>query len=84
MLSLTEEGETIGGYLQYSSDLFDEETIARMVRHLTCLLESAVRSPETRLTGLRMLGRRSGAAVDERVERDGGEVSEGVDLGAVV
>jgi amino acid adenylation domain-containing protein len=56
MLSLTEEGETIGGYLQYSSDLFEEETIARMARHLTCLLESAVRSPETRLSGLRMVG----------------------------
>ena len=56
VLSLTEEGETIGGYLQYSSDLFDEHSIARMVGHLTCLLESAVQSPQTRLSGLRVVG----------------------------
>src|SRR6185503_13788791 len=55
MLSLTEEGGGMTGYLQYSADLFDETTVARMINHLTSLLESAAQFPDTRLSGLRML-----------------------------
>jgi amino acid adenylation domain-containing protein len=54
-LNLTETGDSIAGYLQYSTDLFESETISRMINHLQLLLENAVSDPERRLSQLRML-----------------------------
>ncbi|MBV9788623.1 MAG: amino acid adenylation domain-containing protein, partial [Chloroflexi bacterium] len=43
------------GVLDYSTDLFDAATIARMARHLTLLLESIVANPEQRIFDLMLL-----------------------------
>ena len=45
------------GYVEYSSDLFDRTTIARLVSHWHTLLDHATRSPTTRLDSLAVLTR---------------------------
>jgi non-ribosomal peptide synthetase component F len=50
MLSMEEEADgLLIGILRYNSDLFDEETIAQMLRHFNVLLESVAEHPEWRL-----------------------------------
>ncbi len=41
-----DRSEGISGFVIYSTDLFDEATIARMVEHFQILLEGIVRNPE--------------------------------------
>ena len=53
--NITEIDEVIKGLVEYSTDLFDAATIARMVRHFQKLLESIVSSPEQRLSDLAIL-----------------------------
>jgi acyl carrier protein len=55
VLNMWESEEGLRGSLQYSTDLFEPTTIARMVRHFTRLLEAVVAAPETRLNALEML-----------------------------
>jgi len=47
-------GELIG-YWVYSTELFDQPNIQRMVRHFGSLLQSAVSQPDARLSALSML-----------------------------
>ncbi|RKG94218.1 amino acid adenylation domain-containing protein, partial [Corallococcus sp. CA053C] len=47
--------EGLQGAITYSADLFREETIQRLVKHLQVLLESAVSRPDTRVAELSML-----------------------------
>ncbi|MCY1047041.1 amino acid adenylation domain-containing protein [Corallococcus sp. bb12-1] len=47
--------EGLRGAITYSADLFREETIQRLVKHLQVLLESAVATPDTRVSELPML-----------------------------
>jgi amino acid adenylation domain-containing protein len=56
VLSETEDG--LAGDLEYSSDLFDEETIRRMAGHYVELLEGAVNDPDVRVSELPMLSER--------------------------
>ena len=51
-LIILDEGTTLSGVWRYSTDLFDEETIARMASHFVRILESAVDAPATRLVDL--------------------------------
>jgi amino acid adenylation domain-containing protein len=46
----------LSGALQYKSELFDEETVGRMVGGFTQLLEGVVNDPGRRLSGLPLLG----------------------------
>jgi hypothetical protein len=55
VLNMWESERGLEGVLQYSSDLFEPETIARMIRHFEQLLSSIVAAPETRLNALQML-----------------------------
>jgi amino acid adenylation domain-containing protein len=55
VLSLSESSTGIEGTLSYSVDLFDRETIQRMLRHLQKLLESVIQDPEQRLSDLSLL-----------------------------
>ena len=48
------EGE-LNGYFQYSTDLFDAETISRMGEHFQVLLEAIVANPEIRVGELSLL-----------------------------
>jgi amino acid adenylation domain-containing protein/non-ribosomal peptide synthase protein (TIGR01720 family) len=54
-LELTDTGEAIFGMMGYRTDLFEAETIKRMVGHLTTLLQAAVANPQERLSRLTIL-----------------------------
>jgi amino acid adenylation domain-containing protein/FkbH-like protein len=54
-LSIHESAEGIEGRLEYSTDLFDADTIERMLEHFRVLLEAAVENPERRLSQLPLL-----------------------------
>ncbi|MEI2581572.1 non-ribosomal peptide synthetase [Scytonema sp. PRP1] len=47
--------EGISGFVIYSTDLFDDSTINRMLKHFQTLLESIVAHPEQRITDLPFL-----------------------------
>ena len=55
-LDLAEAGEEIAGTLEYNTDLFERETIARLAGHLQTLLAGAVAGPERPLHELPLLG----------------------------
>lgn len=54
-LFVTEIDGVVEATLEYSTDLFDEETIARMAGHFVVLLEGIVAEPSTRLEALPLL-----------------------------
>ncbi len=54
-LSLSESKEGFRGAIEYNYDLFEPETIARMLEHLQVLLETVAERPETRLSALSLL-----------------------------
>ncbi|WP_342374022.1 non-ribosomal peptide synthase/polyketide synthase [Myxococcus stipitatus] len=54
-LSFNDTGHGLAAFCEYSTDLFEAETIERMMGHLRTLLESAVAAPTQRLSQLPML-----------------------------
>ena len=54
-LSLTETPHELLGTIEYNTDLFDDSTIVRMVRHFQSLLDSIAADPDQRLADLAML-----------------------------
>jgi amino acid adenylation domain-containing protein len=54
-LNLQEVGDVIAGSLGYSTDLFDAETISRMISHFLTLLENALEHPDRRLSALELM-----------------------------
>ena len=54
-LSLQESGGEIEGIVEYSTDLFDEPSIARMVSNFRVLLEAAVANPERKVGELEFI-----------------------------
>ncbi len=54
-LSLAERAGRLAGALSYRTDLFDETTIARLLRHFEVLLRAALESPESPLSRLPLL-----------------------------
>src|SRR5215469_11200480 len=52
---LSESPERMNGRLEYNTDLFDRETIERMVVHYRKLLETVVASPEIRVSDIPLL-----------------------------
>ena len=55
VLSLSEKGDTLGGYIEYNIDLFDEATIKRMSEHFQILLEAVVADPDQLISRLPVL-----------------------------
>jgi amino acid adenylation domain-containing protein len=55
LLELTDEDGRLSGWLEYSTDLFEERTIARMAAHFRTLLESIVAGPERPVSSLSMM-----------------------------
>ena len=79
------EGEKgLSGRIEYNTDLFDAETIERMVGHFETLLKGVVADPGSAYFGAGAVdgGRASQAAGG--VERDGSRLPGGQDPGAVV
>ena len=56
-LSLGETAETLTGVLEYSTDLFDTATVARLAQNFETLLHSIVANPQERISRLRLLTR---------------------------
>jgi amino acid adenylation domain-containing protein len=54
-LFLQEEGNLLRGHMDYSTDLFDGETVARLINHFQNLLEGIVSNPEQRISDLTLL-----------------------------
>lgn len=54
-LSLWETTEGLKGWFEYSTDLFDRDTIVRMGEHFQSLLEGIVADPERRISRLPLL-----------------------------
>ncbi|MBB6274916.1 amino acid adenylation domain-containing protein/non-ribosomal peptide synthase protein (TIGR01720 family), partial [Pedobacter cryoconitis] len=54
-LTLRETAEGLSGAVEYSTDLYREETISRMVGHLELLLNAIAENPVTRICDLEML-----------------------------
>lgn len=54
-LELHQRPAGLAGHLEYSTELFSAETIARMANHFRTLLESIVRDPSQRLSELTLL-----------------------------
>jgi amino acid adenylation domain-containing protein/non-ribosomal peptide synthase protein (TIGR01720 family) len=54
-VSLRETGEALAGWCEYSTDLFDEATIRRLLGHYRRLLEAIVANPDRRLGELPLL-----------------------------
>jgi amino acid adenylation domain-containing protein len=55
LLLLVETGERLHGSLEYSTDLFDAETAAQLLRYFTTLLEGIAADPDRRLASLPLL-----------------------------
>jgi amino acid adenylation domain-containing protein len=53
---LFEAGSIIGGPVEYSVDLFEPGTVARMLEHYRNVLEAVVSDPDRRISGLPVLG----------------------------
>jgi amino acid adenylation domain-containing protein len=65
-LWLAERPDGLGGFVDYSTDLFEPATVARVMNHLRTLLQAAVADPDRRLWSLPLL------APEERAEILGG------------
>jgi amino acid adenylation domain-containing protein len=55
LLELVDADESLRGWLEYSTDLFDASTIERMAAHFQTLLEAIVANPEERISRLSLL-----------------------------
>ncbi|MCP3999465.1 MAG: amino acid adenylation domain-containing protein [Gammaproteobacteria bacterium] len=54
-LQLIEMDNTLSGSIEYSTDLFEHETIERMVSHLETLLTGAAANPDTKILDLPLM-----------------------------
>jgi amino acid adenylation domain-containing protein len=54
-ITLWEAGDAAVGQIEYSTDLFDDDTIARMLRHFEVLLEGIGDDPDRRISELPLL-----------------------------
>ncbi|MCA1615209.1 MAG: condensation domain-containing protein [Acidobacteria bacterium] len=70
LLSLEESEHGLAGVLEYSTDLFEAETVRRMTGHFETLLEAAAESPELRVSELPLLGEEERGALLARSRGD--------------
>src|SRR5262249_18730536 len=54
-LNLTESAAGLNGAIEYNTDLYEADTIERMLGHYQRLLESVVKDPETQISELQLL-----------------------------
>ena len=54
-LSLSESSDTLAGAIEYNTDLFDDETISRMLGHFWQLLRAIATDPQQRVSELSLL-----------------------------
>ncbi|HST60256.1 MAG TPA: amino acid adenylation domain-containing protein, partial [Longimicrobium sp.] len=68
-LSVITDGMDITGSMEYSTDLFDAETIRRMLGHLERVLEQVVEDADRRMSALALLGEAEQARVVDEWNR---------------
>ena len=56
-LTMAEAGERLLGTMEYNSDLFDQSTIQRMLRHLEIILEAVSEDPEIQIGDINLLSK---------------------------
>jgi natural product biosynthesis luciferase-like monooxygenase protein/amino acid adenylation domain-containing protein len=54
-LSLEPRGDSVAGYIEYNTDLFEQTTVVRMAGHFQTLLEGIIANPNERLSALPLL-----------------------------
>ncbi|HWP43817.1 MAG TPA: amino acid adenylation domain-containing protein, partial [Blastocatellia bacterium] len=54
-LGMIEAGERLFASMEYNTDLFDDETISRMLSHFQAIIEAVAADPETRIAELPLL-----------------------------
>ena len=64
-LEMSRDEEGLFGQAEYSTELFDDGTIARLVGHYHCLLRFIVGAPDARLSRLPLLGAEERAGLIE-------------------
>ncbi len=55
VLSMIQDGDSLAGAMEYNTDLFEEETIQRMVEHFLTLLEDVAVRPNASIEHLRLM-----------------------------
>jgi len=75
MLELAEAEKSLRGWFEYSTDLFDSDTIGRMAAHFQTLLEAIVANPDESISRLSLLS----AAERGRILCDGNRPTSKVD-----
>jgi amino acid adenylation domain-containing protein len=51
-VTLREENEVIKGFFEYNTDLFENETVRRMVSHYTTLVDSILNNPDAKISDI--------------------------------
>lgn len=54
-LNMTEKSDYVEAYLEYNTDLFESDTMARMISHFKTILHHVVENPEQRLSDIPLL-----------------------------
>ena len=57
------------GWVEYSTELFNESTIRQMINHYECLLREAVANPAVEISRLKMTSHKKGRAHGVMVEK---------------
>jgi hypothetical protein len=55
LFNMVETGHSLSGEVEYSTDLFDESTVTKMIDHFNTLLAGIVADPSARISCLRLL-----------------------------
>ncbi|WP_369211087.1 amino acid adenylation domain-containing protein [Streptomyces flavofungini] len=63
-LQVFEQGDTLGGWFEYNTDLFDAATVDRMGSHLKVLLDNVLRDPDQPILDIALL------TADEQTAQD--------------
>ncbi len=74
---ITDEGEQFVLEMEYSTDLFNEDRIDRMVGHYFTLLEAAAAKPESKVGQLPLLTAPEREQTAHRLEPHAGRISQG-------
>ncbi|THC44765.1 non-ribosomal peptide synthetase [Streptomyces sp. A1499] len=64
-LQVFEQGDTLGGWFEYNTDLFDAATVDRMGGHLAVLLDNVLRDPDQPILDIPLLTAAEQAAQDQ-------------------
>src|SRR5229473_444132 len=86
-LSVNENEEGLRGVVEYATDLFERETVERMLRHWERVLEEMVGKPEGRISELKMLREEERQQVVEELNRRSNQLGHylrGMGVGAEV